>query len=531
MLRTIVPQEMKRVESQAMAERDVTGEELMERAAGHVAEAVERHLAGKPGRVLCVCGTGNNGGDGMAAMRLLRSRDPRRPVSIWLLEGTLTPDASLQMGRLAKEAPDIAIELVRDGDGCPAVPADTACAVDAVFGTGLSRPVTGAAACLCRLMEEVCTGGIPVIAVDIPSGLHGETGNVLGAAARATETVTFHRPKTGLYLGAGPDLAGTVTVAYIGIAPEWDDADGFQVAEEEDIRTWFPPRQRDCHKGSFGRVLVLAGSRGMAGAAAICALGALRTGAGLVRVACPEEIVDVVQQLCPCATCLPLPAGEAAEVLAEACAWGDALAVGPGLGTGPEARDRVRQVLASLRSGGSKPAVLDADALNILAQDENAYGALLTPNCVLTPHPAEGARLLGIPLQEVLRDPPGAARALQDRCGASVVLKGAASILVSGPEEGLNILGSPGMAKGGSGDALTGVLAALLAGKKAAQGNPLMGTHGMVTGLPDSDIFWALQAGTALHGLAGRAAAAAFGERGMLATDLCEQLGRVGGRG
>jgi len=521
---------MKRVECRAMAERDVTGEELMERAAGHVAAAVERRLAGKPGRVLCVCGTGNNGGDGIAAMRLLRRREPWRPVSLWLLEGTLSPDASLQIRRLAEEAPDIAIEPIREGNGLPALPADTVCAVDAVFGTGLSRPVAGAAADLCRLMEEACTGGIPVVAVDIPSGLHGETGKVLGAVVRATETVTFHRPKTGLFLGAGPDLAGLVTVAPIGIAPEWDDAAGFWVAAEENVPAWFPPRPRDCHKGSFGRVLVLAGSRGMAGAAAICAMAALRTGAGLVRVACPEEIVDVVQQLCPCATCLPLPVGGAAEPLADACAWADALAVGPGLGTGPDAKARVLQALALLRNGGPKPAVLDADALNILAQDGNAHGAAFAPCCVLTPHPAEAARLLDVSVQEVLGDPPGAARALQARFGASVVLKGASSILVAGLEEGLNILGSPGMAKGGSGDALTGVLAALLARKRAASEDLLMDTQSAATNLPGPDVFLALQAGTALHGLAGRAAAAAFGEWGMMATDLCDQLGRVGGR-
>ncbi|MCL1854582.1 MAG: NAD(P)H-hydrate dehydratase [Clostridia bacterium] len=519
MLRTISPQEMKRVESRVIAERGVTGEELMERAAGHVAAAAARRVAGNPGRVLCICGTGNNGGDGMAAMRLLRARDSRRPISLWLLEGALSPDASLQRRRLEEEAPDIALQLIREGNGLPALPADTACAVDAIFGTGLSRQVAGAAADLCRLMEQIDRRGIPVVAVDIPSGLHGETGEVMGAAVRAVETVTFHRPKTGLFLGAGPDLAGRMTVASIGIKPEWDDAAGFRVAEEEDIPAWFPPRLRDCHKGSFGRVLVLAGSRGMAGAAAICALAALRTGAGLVRVACAEEIADVIQQLCPCATCVPLPAGGAAEKpLADACAWADALAMGPGLGTGFHSSAWVSRALESLRDEGPKPAVLDADALNILARNSQSHGAALSPRHVLTPHPAEAARLMGVPVQSVLTDPPGTARALQARYGASIVLKGASSVLISGRREGINVLGSPGMAKGGSGDALTGVLAALLAMQCAAAG-----PNGL-------DVFQAIQAGTALHGLAGRAAAAVFGERGMLATDLCDRLGLAASR-
>ncbi len=525
MLRTITPNEMKRVEQRVLAETESTGSQLMERAAGHVAEAVALQLLKTPGRVLCLCGTGNNGGDGLAAARLLCVRDPGQRVTVWLLGGALTVEARRQKERLEQEAPGASLWVLEEGqEALPPLPADVVCVVDGLFGTGLSREVTGLAAALCRLMQALYGQGIPVVAIDIPSGLHGQSGIPLGVAVRATQTVTFHRPKPGLYLGHGPDYAGEVLVAPIGISAACDDAAGFWVAEEEDIRTFFPARPRVCHKNSFGRVLVVAGSVGMAGAAAICALAALRAGAGLVTVACPEEITPIVQTLCPCATCLPLPAddvGKACQLLAEACHSADALALGPGLGQGAYAREIAGGQLAYLQHS-QKPGVIDADGLNLLA----GMGALsaqakpgapcFAPCHILTPHPAEAARLLGVERSRVTADALEAAQALRDRYGASIVLKGVASVLVSGQEAGLNVLGTPGLAKGGSGDALTGVLAALLAGQ--AQGSQRLTPLAL------------LQAGTGLHGLAGRAAAKTHGVRGMLATDLCEELGRVGSR-
>lgn len=522
MLRTITPQEMKKLEQRVMADTGITGMELMERAAAAVAQAVEGQLTEKPGRVWCLCGTGNNGGDGLAAVRLLCAAHPGQAATVWLMAGPLSPDAKAQKERLEREAPWVSLMALSEEEGAeaplPTPPADTACIIDAVFGTGLSREVTGRAAQLCQRMGEARRRGIPVIAVDIPSGLNGETGQIMGAAVRATQTVTFHRPKPGLYLGQGPELAGRVVVAGIGIPEDRDQVNGFWVLEEGGLPALLGPRPKVSHKGSFGRALVVAGSEGMAGAAAICALAALRTGAGLVTVACPREIVPVVQTLCPCATCLPLPgdASSARKLLAGALEKADVVAVGPGLGTGDYAGKLVEGLLALLRKT-DKPAVLDADGLTILArlaERRQSPGALLGPNQVLTPHPGEAARLLGLSTAQVMADTPGAAAALQARFGASVILKGASSVLLSGEDRGLNILGTPAMAKGGSGDALTGVLAALLA----------MRAQGTFAG----SLFTLLQAGTALHGLAGRAAAKTWGERGMLATDLCGELGRVG---
>ena len=327
MLTTISPGEMKRVETRVMAETTVTGEELMGRAAGHVAAAVRRH-AGPSGPVLALCGTGNNGGDGIAALARLCGETPGMRASVWLMEGTLSPDTARELARLRKDAPQINIHLIKPSEELR-VPPDTACVVDALFGTGLSREVTGAAAALCGIITNAYHKNIPVVAVDIPSGLNGETGLVMGAAVRATETVTFHRPKTGLYVGMGPQFTGKVTVCDIGIPPGYDDAAGYRVAQETDMAAFFPPRSPVAHKGSYGRALVVAGSRGMAGAAGLCALAALRTGAGLVTVACPDSIVDTVQGLCPCATCLPLPSDpeRAWTLLAPVLAGADALAL------------------------------------------------------------------------------------------------------------------------------------------------------------------------------------------------------------
>ncbi len=511
MLRTITPSEMKRVETRVMRETSITGEALMQNAAAHVARAVRRRMAGRAGLVVCLCGTGNNGGDGLAAMCMLAQEDPAFRGECWLLPGALSADAQRELGRLREAAADrVAVRRAEDG---LALPKQAVCAVDALFGTGLSRPLEGAARAACEALNALAEAGVPVVAVDIPSGLNGETGQVMGAAVRACETVTFHRPKPGLYLGQGPDCAGEITVADIGLtvpeAAALDDADGMRVLERGE--RLLPPRAKIAHKGSFGRVVLWAGSRGMAGAAAIAATAALRAGAGLVTVACPDDVVDVVQTLCPCATCAPLSTQDedaAWESLSAALERADALGAGCGLGQGPMAAALMERLLRFLH-GHARPCVLDADALNLLARRPAwlADGAAI----MLTPHPGEAARLLGVSTAEILADMPGAAARIRRRYGAAVVLKGARSVLCAEEGMALNPFGTPAMAKGGSGDALTGVMAALLAGRAA-------GAYAM-------DDLFLMQAACALHGLAGERAARRCGERGMLATDLCTCLG------
>lgn len=514
MLYTITPAAMKRTETEAMAAGLCTGEELMHRAAAAVARAVRRHADKPQSTVLALCGTGNNGGDAMAALWMLAKEGCLAKGICLLMRGELTPDARRELDRLSA-CPEVEIRRV-EGTELPwsqILPeADRVeCIIDGLFGTGLSRTVEGTAAELCRLSNRLHREqGVPVIAVDIPSGLCGATGQILGIAVEASDAVTFHRPKPGLFLGRGMDLWQRLTVVDIGLhdpAPE----SGMQILEMNDP---VEPRHslRTAHKGSNGRVILFCGSAGMAGAATIAATAALRSGAGLVTVACPERILDTVQLLAPCATCLPLaPEPDAAWAQLEALlASADAVGMGCGLGQSPWAATLTARCLEWL-SNHETPGVIDADGLNLLAGMEPARYDL--SRCALTPHPGEAARLLGSDVPTVAADAPQAAMRLRSRWGAAVVLKGAASVLAAAEGLALNIIGTPAMAKGGSGDALTGILTALFARDRAQQ------THTGALRL--------LQTGCRLHGLAGCMAADRLGERGVLATDLCALLGNA----
>ncbi|NLI20734.1 MAG: NAD(P)H-hydrate dehydratase [Clostridiales bacterium] len=509
MLYTIQPDEMKRVERRMMEATGTSGLTLMERAAAHVADAAAPYLR-DGGRLLVLCGQGNNGGDGLAAARLLMGRMPGLKTVIWRLPGAPSAETAVQWTRLDAFTARLTVRPLEKG-----LPAETirpVCVLDALFGTGLNRPLEGVALEAARWLNG---SGLPVVAVDIPSGLDGRTGypvgmEVGGAAVRATATVTFHRPKPGLFLGEGPDTCGRVVVGDIGIPDEWDGTPGLALLNRGD--RLLPARRRNTHKGDYGRVLALVGSPGMAGAAAICATAALRAGAGLVTVACPASVVPVVQAVCPCATCLPLPesnAQEAWQTLLPALERADALVAGCGMGQGKPAADLLDRLIPWLCEH-HLPAVLDADALNLLVKG-SAMGRRLPDSVALTPHIGEAARLLGTDAARVAADQVASARALRERYGGLAVLKSATTVLIGAKGEGLNAYGAAAMAKGGSGDALAGVLGALMAGAK---------TYGL------TDIRL-LMAACALHGLAGLAASEARGERGMLATDLCDALGQV----
>ena len=257
MLRTITPSEMKRVENQVMEQTSITGDLLMQRAAAHVADTVLEALKGKKGTVLCLCGTGNNGGDGMAAMRILAQREKDFQGECWILPGKLSSDAQRELDRLLRT--DVVVRRVEEQ--IPQLPQSVSCAVDALFGTGLCRPLEGLALEACRLLNSL---NVPVVAVDIPSGLSGATGMMLGDAVRADCTVTFHRAKPGLYLGQGPDAAGRIVIGDIGIPERLDDAGGFDVLEEKDLAVLLPADGRIARDGRSS------GDRGYGGASQRC---------------------------------------------------------------------------------------------------------------------------------------------------------------------------------------------------------------------------------------------------------------------
>lgn len=471
MYRIITPARMQAMEQAFMQSTGTPGLLLMERAAQALVQALLRMT---DGGAVFFCGPGNNGGDGYAAAALYAAWG--RKAWLWTLcdPSQLTGDARANWQRCVRLGlPVTWLDALPQAPppGCGAV-------VDALFGTGLARPLTGLYA---QAVAWINACGLPVLAVDMPSG-------TAEGMVRADATVAFHRMKPAHALLPGRVNAGTVTVADIGL-PQEAFADDFEVLTPEDVPGLLPVRALDTHKGTAGHALLLAGSTGMAGAAGLCANAAMRGGAGLVTVCCPDDVLPVMQALAPCATCVT-HGGFAAALQGKS-----ALALGPGLGQGEAVAPLLLAALAA-----PLPQVWDADALNWLARHPRALGA----HCVLTPHPGEAARLLGASVADVTADPIAAAEALATRYGATVLLKGATTVITGQGRRALNVVGTPGMATGGSGDVLTGLIAALLAQKEAP--------------------FDAAQKAALLHGMAGIRAAQARGVRSLTAWDIMEAL-------
>lgn len=471
MKRIVTPERMRALERAHMKKTNTPGLVLMERAAECVARAL---LEMTEGGVLFFCGPGNNGGDGYAAARIFAKAG--RKAWVWTVDDpyAISGDARenlLRCRMLGLEVRRVVSPFERPPESCGAV-------VDALFGTGLARPLEGEHAAAARWINGC---GLPVLAVDMPSG-------TAGLMVRADVTVTFHRMKPCHVFHPGRINAGRVVLSDIGIEDVPCDGD-FELLEDADAGAFLPPRAQDAHKGDCGHALIVAGSPGMAGAAALSANAAMRGGVGLVTVACPKEIMPAVQALAPCATCV------LQEDAPEAARGKRAVAVGPGLGRG----DGLDALLESLRAV-ELPQVWDADALNWLA----AHPRRLTERFVITPHPGEAARLLGASVADIAADPVAAAGSLFEKFGAVALLKGATSVIMGAGKRALNATGSPGMATGGCGDVLTGLIAAFLAQGLAPFDAARLAAH--------------------LSGRAGEAAAAKRGVRSMIATDLLDAL-------
>ena len=489
---TITPGEMKLLEQDYMEASGVPGALLMEHAAQGVFDALSRRIPG--GRALFLCGPGNNGGDGYAAARLWQTHGGH--AEVWELTDKARGDAAMNR-TLALQSGVAITTLTNMPDALPACDA----VVDALFGTGLNHDITGDAA---TLIELVNRSGLPVIAVDIPSGLDGLKGAVRGVAIRAVETVTFHRPKPGLLLREGAAHTGKLTVHPILIPRDYGEIDGLHVLGPEDIAGLIPPRAVTSHKGTYGRCVILAGSPGMAGAAAFCAAACLKAGAGLTTILCREGLLPILQTLVPGATCLPLPEKngcllpEAEEIAADALSTAAAACIGPGLG---QALDHLP--LLRTFSEAECPVVWDADALNLLSAHDSLLP--LPEHHVITPHPGEAARLIDASIPDILSDPLSALDSLHDLCGCAVLLKGARTLLTDGITSFANLHASPALAKGGSGDVLAGILTALLA-----------------RGVASSVQTAALAA--LIHGMAGIRAASVHGENGVTPTSLIDAI-------
>jgi hydroxyethylthiazole kinase-like uncharacterized protein yjeF len=472
---------LRELDRRTIEEFGISGYTLMCRA-GEAALATLRSCWPGAQRILVACGPGNNGGDGYVLARLARAQHFQVDVvaigDFHKLEGE------------ARQAYDDYIDAggsVRQWNG-GAPMADVI--VDALFGIGLARNIQGTAA---RLIQAINQSAAPVLALDIPSGLHADSGHVLGVAVRAERTITFIGLKLGFYLGEGPDYTGVVTFDSLDLAKEVyrSAAPSMTRIDEEKLKWQLPARKRTAHKGDQGAVLIIGGGIGMAGAARMSGEAALRSGAGLVTIAThPDNVAGVIAGR-PELMCRGVIDGADLRPLIERA---DLIAIGPGLGRDDWAKHVFDAALAS-----GQPKVIDADALNLLSRSPRQQS-----NWILTPHPGEAARLLGVSNAEVQGDRLNAVRSIVDRYGGVVVLKGAGTLVgTSDRVPAVCDRGNPGMASPGMGDVLTGIIASI-----AAQ---------------ISDLAAAAEIGVLVHAMAGDMAAR-HGERGLLATDLFNYL-------
>lgn len=494
------------VDRRTIEELGLPGLVLMENAALGVVEAIE-DAAPEAGSAALYCGPGNNGGDGLAVARHLAIRGWAVEVFLFAPGALPSGDAGVQLDVVRRMGLPIRL-LGGPQDLSAALSAAGRCevVVDALFGIGLSRPLEGLPA---ELVEGLSAATALRVAVDVPSGLMGGRWEVPGPCFTADLTVTFGAPKVAHVLLPAAAAAGRVAVADLGVpASLLEEAEGdLELLTARELGILLGPRDPESHKGTYGHLLVVAGSTGKSGAAVLAARGAARCGAGLVTAAVPASILPQVAVGSVETMTLPLPAGPegalaaaaAAEILA-ACADRDALALGPGLGRSEEVQATIRRAVLA----ATLPLVLDADGVVAFAGRASALRER-PASTVLTPHPGELAALLGCPVEKVQADRLAAVRRAVEETGCCVVLKGARS-LVAGPGEGIavNPTGNPGMATGGTGDVLTGMLGSLLAAGR--------------------DAFEAACLATFLHGLAGDVAAAAGDEASLVAGDLLEAL-------
>jgi NAD(P)H-hydrate epimerase len=508
-MKIVTRTQMQWLDRQTMTEAHIPGLTLMEHAGAGVVGQMEELFGSLTGRTVTVlCGKGNNGGDGFVVARLLKQKRARIQVVLLAKPADLTGDAKAMYRRLVKLTGTAVVQASPSKERIQGLLRASDVIVDALLGTGLSSPVTGP---YLAAIEAINDAGVPVASVDLPSGIDADTGAILGAAVRASLTVTFGLPKLGLYLGSGMDHAGAVRVVDIGIPRAFVERidSRIRLLTSEEVHRLLPRRTASSHKGTYGHAGIIAGSVGKTGAAALAAMAALRIGAGLVTVATPSSANSALEAKLLEAMTAPMPETEAKTLarsgLERLLAFANersAVAIGPGLTTHPETADLVQALLPRLE----KPSVLDADALNALA----GHTALLS-SCktapILTPHPGEMARLdeHAASSQAVNADRIGMATRFAQRHGVVLLLKGARTV-VANPDGRAAICptGNPGMATAGTGDVLTGIIAGLLAQRLTA---------------------WdAACAGVYLHGLAGDMAAADLGPAGMIAGDLLERI-------
>ncbi|MDD3338733.1 MAG: NAD(P)H-hydrate dehydratase [Lachnospiraceae bacterium] len=491
MKRIVTAEQMKSMDRYTIEQIGLPSVLLMERAALAIVAELEEQYDLK--RVLVVCGSGNNGGDGIAIARILHCKGVCAEICEAGNPAHKTKETIFQ-GDVAEK---YQVPLVNNPQWH-----EYTTIVDAIFGVGLSRTITGNYETVIR---EINHSGIPVCAVDIPSGIHAGTGQIMGCAIQAKSTVTFAFSKAGLLLYPGAAMAGTCITADIGIY----EPEGLSFQPEIHVLEAADPevllqRKTDGNKGTFGKAFLIAGSGDIFGAAYLSAMACMRSGAGMIKILTAEENRENLQRLIPEAMLLTYKEKDDTEpLIRQGLEWADVVAAGPGIGQSAQSEDMVRTLLEISR----KPLVLDADALNLIGLHPEWLESCQA-SCILTPHMGEMARLTGLPVAEIKKDPIGVAGRFAAERNVQCVLKDARTCTadVDGSIY-INMTGNDGMATAGSGDVLTGMILSLL-----CQGVPAVKAGAL---------------GAYLHGKAGDKAREKLGTASMLARDIITAIPEV----
>ena len=481
---------MKNWEKQAMENYKVPSLLLMERAALSVVEELANGFYDLK-KIFIACGTGNNGGDGLAIARLMKEKGYDVDVCIVGALDRFSADAKQQFEMYKAVSGNFVTAPVYD---------EYTVIVDAVFGIGCNRDIIGLAA---EVIDAINRADAPVVAVDVPSGVSSDTGKICGIAVKASKTITFFTEKLGMILYPGRECCGEIIVADLGIPFRECKECKVITYTEEDMKK-LPKRKENSHKGTYGKVLVIAGSPKISGAAYLCAAGAYRMGAGLVKIYTPKENQLAMQILLPEALLEVYDRNRpSVKQLKECMEWADVIVIGPGFGTERAAEKILNYVITK----SAVPVVVDADGINILAKSKTCLMDKKVP-VVLTPHIQEMARLTGKTKETIVNHPMGEAKNFTEDYDVTLVLKDARTIVAKENEFAfINTSGNSGMATGGSGDVLAGMIGGLIAQRM--------------------EVHEAARLGVYLHGKAGDAAAAAKGAYSMTATDILDGISEV----
>jgi ADP-dependent NAD(P)H-hydrate dehydratase / NAD(P)H-hydrate epimerase len=509
-MKVVTIQEMKAAESAADS-GGFSYARMMENAGSAVAQDIARLLTVQGRSVVVLVGPGNNGGDGLVAARYLHDAQAHVTVYLWAARPDTDPNYHLVQERsisviIAGADPDM-----KRLEGL-AQQADVI--IDALLGTGAARPIEGTMKAMLETVHSVIVARPEppiVVAVDLPSGLNADTGSIDPAALPADLTVTFAFPKRGHYLFPGAGYVGELVVADIGISEQTAASVALELAEVDGVAKLLPRRPRDAHKGTFGKLLVVAGCANYTGAAYLAATAAYRSGAGLVTLAIARSLHPILAVKTSEVTFLPLPEAEPGylgpdglPVLLDALPGYDAVLIGCGLGAHPKTRDLVVGLAQELKNSLNLRVVIDADGLNALA-GRPEWWTMLPEQCVLTPHPGEMSRLSGTDMDSIAADRIGVARASAAAWKQIVVLKGAYTIVAApAGQASINPFANPALATAGTGDVLAGTIAGLLT--QACKP------------------YDAAVSGAFVHGLAGESVAQSMGEAGLIAGDLLPAL-------